>query len=244
MMRAGAAHHAREAHRAAVAEYAMDLKVALRRAEARRVARAKLPRESALDSRSRATLMGWLVDVHAACGLLPETLFGAVALVDDVLARLAVPRRRLQLLGVAGLLIAAKVEADKPLRVAGLASLTGQAYTSQEIVRMEVSVLITLDFRVCRATSVHHLGLFQVTSEPGEAQYALAQYLLELDLLTADTAERGPAYLAAAAALLSEALLLRRALRFPASTRHPATQQLLGRCAQVPRGSAALHQGP
>ena len=55
----------------------------------------------------RAMLVDWLVDVRAEFDLHHETLFSAVGLIDRFLSLMHVTRARLQLVGVACLLVAA-----------------------------------------------------------------------------------------------------------------------------------------
>ena len=63
-----------------------------------------------LTAQMRAILVDWLVEVAEEYRLLPETLYLAVALVDRSLSSRVESRGRLQLLGCAAMLVAAKYE--------------------------------------------------------------------------------------------------------------------------------------
>ncbi|XP_031819028.1 cyclin N-terminal domain-containing protein 2 isoform X4 [Sarcophilus harrisii] len=67
-----------------------------------------LPR--AVTAEMRALVVDWLVQVHEYLGLAGDTLYLAVHLLDSYLRVARVPLRRLQLLGVACLFVACKVE--------------------------------------------------------------------------------------------------------------------------------------
>ncbi len=56
----------------------------------------------------RAILIDWLVDVHLKFKLLPETLYLTVNMIDRYLDKEVISRRKLQLVGIASMLIASK----------------------------------------------------------------------------------------------------------------------------------------
>jgi hypothetical protein len=60
----------------------------------------------------RAVLIDWLVDVHIQFSMLQETLYLTVAILDRFLQKSAkdIPRKSLQLVGVAAMFIASKYE--------------------------------------------------------------------------------------------------------------------------------------
>jgi len=63
-----------------------------------------------INASMRAILVDWLVDVHNKFELSPETFYLTINIIDRFLARKAVPRRELQLLGIGAMLIASKYE--------------------------------------------------------------------------------------------------------------------------------------
>lgn len=63
-----------------------------------------------INTSMRAILVDWLVDVHNKFELSPETFYLTINIIDRFLARKAVPRRELQLLGIGAMLIASKYE--------------------------------------------------------------------------------------------------------------------------------------
>jgi hypothetical protein len=58
----------------------------------------------------RGILVDWLVDVHLKFKLFADTLFITINIIDRYLERVAIPRTKLQLVGVAALFIACKYE--------------------------------------------------------------------------------------------------------------------------------------
>jgi len=63
-----------------------------------------------INEKMRMILIDWLVEVHVKYKQQPETLFLAVNIVDRYLSRRLVARGRLQLIGIAAMLIASKYE--------------------------------------------------------------------------------------------------------------------------------------
>ena len=58
----------------------------------------------------RSILVDWLVDVHFMMKLQGPTLWLTISLLDRALAKITVPRTKLQLVGVAALSLACKME--------------------------------------------------------------------------------------------------------------------------------------
>lgn len=63
-----------------------------------------------INSKMRAILIDWLIEVHRKFELVPESLYLTINVVDRYLSREIVPRRELQLVGVSSMLIACKYE--------------------------------------------------------------------------------------------------------------------------------------
>jgi cyclin B len=67
-------------------------------------------RQPEIDTNMRAILVDWLVEVAHKFELMPESFYLAIYIIDRFLSMQAVPRRELQLVGVAAMLIACKYE--------------------------------------------------------------------------------------------------------------------------------------
>lgn len=63
-----------------------------------------------INPKMRAILADWIVEVTHKFELMPETLYLTIYIVDMFLSVQQVPRRELQLVGVAAMLIACKYE--------------------------------------------------------------------------------------------------------------------------------------
>ena len=99
---------------------------------------------------SRAILIDWLVDVHQAFGLHPETLYLTIGLIDRYLKvqHDRVRKNHLQLIGVTALFIAAKYEEVRPVRIADICYMTDNGYSKGNVRRMERRLLSSLNFKL------------------------------------------------------------------------------------------------
>lgn len=105
----------------------------------------------------RAILVDWLIDVHLKFKLLPETLFLTVNLIDRYLSIKTMARGKLQLLGVSALLIATKYEEIYPPTIKDMVYITDNAYSKDEILAMESTVLVSLDFNIQQTSQFRFL---------------------------------------------------------------------------------------
>jgi len=193
-----------------VCEYVPDILRVLQRVE---MVDAPSPRyidfQAHVNEKMRGILVDWLVSVQQKYKLKDETVFLAVSLIDRYLAVKATARARLQLVGVTALLVAAKFEDMNPPSVKEMVAVTDNAYTAQDIINMEVTMLGALDFKICRPTPMQFFERYQVANGCSEAHRDLALYFLELALVDYDMLRYSPSHLAAAAVLLSNKLLQR-----------------------------------
>mmetsp|Transcript_28484 Transcript_28484/g.60431 ORF Transcript_28484/g.60431 Transcript_28484/m.60431 type:complete len:468 (+) Transcript_28484:119-1522(+) len=163
-----------------------------------------------INPKMRSILVDWLVEVHMKYRLRRETLFLTVNLIDRYLTRMPVVRKRLQLVGVVAMLIAAKFEEIDPPNTGNFVYITDNAYTKDEITVLECTMLTTLGFEIVVPTAVHFLDRLQRVNRCDDRHRELAQYLLELALLDLRMIRHAPSHLVASALLLSNELLGRR----------------------------------
>merc|ERR1719499_1998565 len=162
-----------------------------------------MERQTDINSRMRAVLVDWLVEVHAGFRLKQETLFLAVNLLDRYLASAHVERSRLQLVGVVSLFVAAKFEEVCPPPVRRLAYMTAGAYTVEEIMNFECLFLAKLNFKILVPTAAQFLDIMVQECKVDSKTTDLAYYALELAMLETAPWRHHPSLLAAAALLIA-----------------------------------------
>lgn len=193
-----------------VVEYVNDIYCYLRTLEEVQSVKASyLAGQTEILPKMRAVLIDWLVGVHGQFHLLQETLYTTVAILDRFLqADLAdVTRKKLQLVGVAAMLVAAKYEEIYAPEVKDFVYITDRAYTEKEILRMELRILNSLKFDLGRPLPLHFLRRASKAGGVEAATHTLAKYVVELSLGVYDLADTPPSKVAAAALALSVRML-------------------------------------
>jgi len=160
-----------------------------------------------INGKMRAILVDWLVEVHMKYKLRVETLFLACNLIDRYLSKVQVARKRLQLVGVVAMLVAAKFEETSSPEVSDFVFITDNAYTKDEVLSEECAMLQALDFRVARVTPIHFLQRLTRAIDCSGKHASLARYIIELALLDVHYVRYSPSHVAAAALLLANELM-------------------------------------
>lgn len=164
-------------------------------------------KETSLKPRMRTILVDWLFQVHHRFGLLQETMYLTVAILDRFLQVQPVARTKLQLAGVTAMLIASKYEEMYAPEVNDFVYITDQAFTRSQILQMEILMLKTLDFNLGKPLHLHFLRRNSKAGQVDANQHTLAKYLMELSMLDYEMCHVPPSKIAAAALCLSIKLL-------------------------------------
>lgn len=159
--------------------------------------------QSDINEKMRAILNDWLVDVHLKFKLLPETLFLTFNLIDRFLAEETVHRSKLQCVGVSAMLIASKYEEIYAPEVRDFVYITDNAYTRQEILKMEKKILTTLKFEILCCTPWRILEHIQKRLNFSKETFQYAQFLSELAQIDYSLCGTKPSLLAAASSYIA-----------------------------------------
>ena len=131
----------------------------------------------------REILNDWLIEVHLKFGLLPETLFLTVNLIDRYLSTTSIYRNKLQLVGVTAMLIASKYEEIYPPIVSDFVYITDNAYTREEILAMEERMLMALQFGIHMTSPYRFLERFVYLKNSSDVEKNTALFMLEGSLI-------------------------------------------------------------
>lgn len=142
-----------------------------------------LSRQNDINSKMRAILIDWLVDVSVKFKLIDITLFSTITLLDKFLKTRQVHRQNLQLLGVTCLMIVSKFEEIYPPSITDYVCVCDKAYTQDQLLDSEADVLQTLQFDLAVTPSiVFYQDLIQDIDFP-EKTICFGAYILEISLL-------------------------------------------------------------
>eukprot|EP01041_Mallomonas_annulata_P008985 gene8985-18595_t len=170
-----------------------------------------------INERMRCILIDWLVEVHLKFKMVPETLYLTVQIIDRFLETTQVRRSKLQLVGVAALLVASKYEEIYPPELRDLVYITDRAYNKQEILEMETLVVNALEYNLTVPTIHSFLCRFLKAAHADRTMVQLACYLAERTLQEYSMVKFLPSVIAA-----SSVYVARKSLR-----RHPWSPTLV-----------------
>ncbi|NXS91320.1 CCNB2 protein, partial [Jacana jacana] len=188
-------------------DYVKDIYLYLRELELQQSIRPHYLDGKTLNGCMRALLVDWLVQVHSKLRLLQETLYMCVAIIDRFLQSHPVPRKTLQLVGVTAMFIASKYEELICPCAEDFVYITDNAYTTDELRKMEIMILKELNFSLGRPLPLHFLRRASKAGEADAQEHTLAKYFMELTLIDYDMVHHRPSEIAAAALCLSQKIL-------------------------------------
>ncbi|XP_048350500.1 cyclin-A1 isoform X2 [Sphaerodactylus townsendi] len=171
-----------------IVEYAEDIYCYLREAEQvqKRPKPCYMRKQPDITVCMRTILVDWLVEVGEEYKLHTETLYLAVNYLDRFLSCMSVLRGKLQLVGTAAMLLAAKYEEIYPPEVEEFVYITDDTYTKKQLLKMEHLLLKVLAFDLTVPTI--NQFLLQYLQRHGVCLKTenFARYVAELSLLEAD----------------------------------------------------------
>ncbi|XP_055064067.1 cyclin-A1 [Misgurnus anguillicaudatus] len=188
-----------------VPEYSEDIHRYLRECEIKyRPKPGYMRKQPDITNSMRVILVDWLVEVGEEYKLCSETLYLAVNYMDRFLSCMSVLRGKLQLVGTAAILLAAKYEEVYPPELDEFVFITDDTYTKKQLLRMEQHLLRVLAFDMTAPTAFQFLMQYNLEERICARTVNLALYLSELSLLEVDPfVQYLPSKIAAAAYCLA-----------------------------------------
>ncbi|CAN1749123.1 G2/mitotic-specific cyclin S13-6, partial [Linum perenne] len=160
--------------------------------------------------RMRSILADWLIDVHQKFDLALETLYLTIDIVDRFLSAKPVPRRELQLVGIAATLTASKYEEIWPPEVNDLVAISDMAYTNTQILTMEKTILAHLEWTLTVPTRFVFLTRFVKAAGDRESLGHMAAFFSELGLMDYECSVGYKPSVVAAAAVYAARRVMKR----------------------------------
>ncbi|CAM0954874.1 unnamed protein product [Alopecurus aequalis] len=158
----------------------------------------------------RAILVDWLVEVAHKFELMPETFYLTVYIIDMFLSKQTVPRRELQLVGVAAMLIACKYEEIWAPEVNDFILIADNAYSRQQILGMEKGMLNKMSWNLTVPTPYVFLVRFAKAAGSGDKELEhMVFFFAELALMEYGMVSLCPSLVAASAVYAARCTLKR-----------------------------------
>ena len=161
-----------------------------------------MDKQNDITHKMRAILVDWIIEVHFRFHLKRKTLFQTIYIIDLFLSKKIINRYRLQLLGIASLLIACKENEIIYPQTIEFVNITNNAYTKKELLNMEIYVLQTLNYDVFLSTSEEFYGILSKAFNFNKVQHCLGEYFLDSSLIDYRLLKYKPSIIAAACAYI------------------------------------------
>ena len=155
-----------------------------------------------INEQMRAILIDWLIEVHYRFRLKNETVFQTVWIIDTYLSLQQITRAKLQLLGIASLLISCKSQEIYYPQLKEFIDITDGAYIKNELIEMENHVLKILNFNIVSPTSNDFFNIISKAFNFDKKQFYLGKYFLESSLIDYNMIKYSPSVIAVSCAYI------------------------------------------
>ncbi|KAM4026396.1 cyclin-F isoform 1-T1 [Anomaloglossus baeobatrachus] len=171
--------------------------------------------QKGMNDTMRYILIDWLVEVATMKDFSSLCLHMTVGLVDRYLKLRSVPRARLQLVGIACMVICTRFISKDILTIREAVWLTDNTYKYEDLVRMMGEIISALEGKIRTPTVIDYKDVLSHIISLDRDTLHLCSYISELSLLYTELSVYSPAQLAAGALLLAR-ILHKQALPWPA----------------------------
>uniref|UniRef100_H3AY82 Cyclin-F n=1 Tax=Latimeria chalumnae TaxID=7897 RepID=H3AY82_LATCH len=162
--------------------------------------------QKGMNDTMRYILIDWLVEVATMKDFSSLCLHVTVSCVDRYLAQRPVPRAKLQLLGIACMVICTRFISKDILTIREAVWLTDNTYKYEDLVRMMGEIISALEGRIRTPTVLDYADVLLIVASVNRNTCNLYSYICELSLLHTGLSVFSPACIAAAALLLAKIL--------------------------------------
>ena len=157
-----------------------------------------MKKQNEINEQMRSILIDWIIDVHCKFGFTDETLFMTISIIDRFLTSKKITRSKLQLLGVTALMISCKHEEIDLPKADDFIYITDNAYSRDEIFKMENDVLDTLNFSLLYPSPIKFFELLSYKFKFNKKQFMMGKYLMESFLIDIKNTKYKPSIISCA----------------------------------------------
>ena len=155
-----------------------------------------------INEQMRSILVDWIIDVHYKFGFTDETLFMTILIIDRYCSIEQVTRIKYQCLGITALMISCKHEEINVPKVEDFIYITDNAYTKEEVFKMENDVLSKLNFELLYPSPIKFYEYLSLHFNFSKKYHMLGKYLMETFLLDLKWIKYKPSIISCACAYI------------------------------------------
>ncbi|KAJ7638908.1 g2/mitotic-specific cyclin cdc13 [Roridomyces roridus] len=185
-------------------EYVQDIHQYLRQAELDTMPNPRyMVSQPKLTWEMRGMLNEWLLQVHSRFRLTQETLFLTVNLIDRFLSARVISPSKIQLVGMACMLIASKFEETVSPAVVNFIQVSEGTYTAADMLQAEQHILRTLEWNLRYPSPVNFLRRISKVDDFEPQARTVAKFLAEISIIDHHFMAAPPSLIAAASMWLA-----------------------------------------
>ena len=156
-----------------------------------------------INEKMRTILLDWLIDVHSKFKLVDETLFLTINIIDRYLSKQSINKKYFQLLGITAMFIASKYEDIYPPEIKEFIFMTDNAYTPEELIKLESDILDKIEFNMTYPTSLRFLEIFKKKLNLTDIDFYRCRFFIEICLFDYNCCYFSPSLIAATSVILN-----------------------------------------
>lgn len=134
----------------------------------------------------RRILINWIIEIHNYFRLKEETLYQTIWIIDTYLTSTQISRLKLQLVGIAALLISSKEYEIYYPNIWKFLQIADNAFTKDELFKMENDILLKLKFNIICPTPIDFYNILAKAHNFDMNKYLFGKYFIESCLLDYD----------------------------------------------------------
>ena len=157
-----------------------------------------MSRQNEINEKMRSILVDWIIDVHFKFGFTDETLFMTIYIIDRYLSICQISRTNFQLLGITALMIACKHEEIDLPKIDDFIYITDNAYTKNEVIKIEEEILIKLNFSFLYPSPIKFFEYLSLHFNFSKKHHMMGKYLMESFLLDVKNVKYKPSIISCA----------------------------------------------
>ena len=161
-----------------------------------------LETQSEINEQMRGVLIDWIIDVHFKFNFMDETLYMTILIIDRYLSICQIKKITFQLLGITAMLIACKHEEIELPKVEDFIYITDNAYTKEEVFKMENDILNVFKFELLFPSPIKFFEYLSLKFNFNNVQNLTGKYLMETFLLDIKYLKYKPSIIACACAYI------------------------------------------
>ena len=155
-----------------------------------------------INEKMRAILIDWIIEVHYKYHFKRKTLLQTVTIIDLYLSNKTISKKNFQLLGIASLLISCKENEMYYPRTQEFIYMTNNAYTKNELLKMEAHVLNILNFEILSPSADEFYNILSKCFSFNKEQKFLGEYFMDSSLIDYKMLKYTPSIIATACAYI------------------------------------------